>query len=239
MLISVVNFWLKMKSDLTVLQKVLGYQFDDPALLTLALSHRSIGSTNNERLEFLGDSLLNFFIAEALFDLFPNIKEGELSRLRAQLVKGETLAELAREMNLGEYLVLGGGELKSGGFRRASILADSVEALIGAIYRESGMDICRERVLAWFEARLNDPALGRVRKDAKTRLQEYMQERGLPLPSYSVIEQRGQAHEKQFCVQCRLLHMDAAFTADASNKRSGEQAAAAKALISLGEVDGE
>lgn len=141
----------------TDLAKKLGYQFKDESMIELALTHRSHGKRNNERLEFLGDSILNFVIAEALYRRFPEAKEGQLSRLRAQLVKGETLAELAREMKLGDYLRLGSGELKSGGYRRDSILADSVEAIIGAIYLDSDMECCRPYILSWYQSRLHRP----------------------------------------------------------------------------------
>jgi ribonuclease III len=148
------------------LSRRIGYFFADLGLLELALTHRSFGGKNNERLEFLGDSILNYVIAEDLFHRFPKAKEGELSRLRASLVKGDTLAELAREFQLGDYLKLGAGELKSGGFRRDSILADTVEGIIGAMYLDAGMDICRQHILSWYKERLDATSLKIVTKDA-------------------------------------------------------------------------
>ena len=172
------------------LEQRLGYRFDDQRQLQLALTHRSHGATNNERLEFLGDSILNFIIGEALFKRLPEAREGQLSRLRSQIVKGDTLALLAREFELGDCLILGEGELKSGGKSRDSILADSVEAIIGAMYLASGLDVCRERVLTWFAPRLNELSANTSAKDAKSRLQEYLQAQrqpyGLPIPAPAI-----------------------------------------------------
>ncbi len=213
--------------------QALGYQFSDAALLEQALSHRSVGRQNNERLEYLGDSLLNFIIAEALFQQFPEAREGQLSRLRSQLVKGETLADLAREFELGEYLLLGGGELKSGGHRRASILADVVEALIAAIYLESGMEVCRERTLAWFASRLSVLDLSSSTKDPKTRLQEHLQERRLALPNYRVTEAEGKSHVKEFVVACEVVDQPPT-QARAGSKREAEKLAAQGMLEQMG-----
>ena len=171
-----------MSNPLSSLQRKLGYEFRDSSLLTLALTHRSFSGRNNERLEFLGDAVLNFVAGEALFHHFDQAREGQLSRLRARLVKGETLAILARDMDLGNYLRLGSGELKSGGFRRESILADATEAIIGAIYLDGGMDVARERVLAWLEQQFAGLTLVDTNKDSKTRLQEFLQSRGCDLP---------------------------------------------------------
>ena len=171
---------------LTRLASRLGYDFTDQSLFVQALTHRSAGAGNNERLEFLGDAVLSVIIAQWLFERFPSASEGELTRLRSSLVKGSTLARIARELDLGACLQLGGGELKSGGHRRESILSDALEAIIGAIYVESGLDACRERVLDWFGDRLGAIVLGSDEKDAKTRLQEYLQSRGHPLPVYDV-----------------------------------------------------
>lgn len=212
------------------LQATIGYLFSNESLLIRALSHKSIGKENNERLEFLGDSLLNFFITEALFEKFPEASEGELSRLRAHLVKGETLAEIAREFQLGEYLLLGGGELKSGGFRRDSILADTVEALIGAIYLSTGLDDCKQATLSWYESRLANITSTSVLKDAKTRLQEYLQKRKKRLPEYRVSSEDGDMHARQYTVECRIELTDEVFTAVASSKRVAEREAAGKAL---------
>lgn len=214
----------------SALSHKLGYQFQDSSLLEQALSHRSVGKQNNERLEFLGDSLLNFIIAESLYQKFPDAREGDLSRLRASLVKGETLAEIAREKDLGDFLLLGEGELKSGGFRRSSILADAVEALIGAIYQESDFDRCREVVLMWFQSRLQNITLDNTDKDPKTRLQEYLQERKKQLPVYSLAAITGEAHAKEFEVTCSVSFKDEVFSARASNKRQAEKQAAAKML---------
>jgi ribonuclease-3 len=215
------------------LQQRLGYEFKDQALLRLALTHRSHGAFNNERLEFLGDSILNFLIGEALFQKFPDAKEGQLSRLRSLLVKGKTLAEIAREFSLGECLILGEGEMKSGGHRRDSILADTVEALIGAIYTESGLDACRVRVLTWYTVRLQALSLDNVDKDSKTRLQEYMQLHQQPLPEYAVVETTGEAHAQVFTVECRVVLQGKTARAQASNRRDAEKQAAAEILRAL------
>jgi len=215
------------------LELALAYEFKDESLLERALSHRSVGPENNERLEFLGDSLLNLIIAEALFHKFPKAKEGDLTRLRANLVKGETLADVALEFNLGDYLLLGEGELKSGGFRRASILADAVEALIGAIYLESGMDVCRERVCAWFDSRLMMTSVEDVSKDSKTRLQEYLQKAKRPLPIYTVVETLGDSHCAEFIVECSVGNRYAKTKAKANSKRSAEKMAAQDMLNQL------
>ncbi len=211
----------------------LGYSFKDSRLLDRALSHRSVGGDNNERLEFLGDSLLNFFIADALYNKFPDVREGDLSRLRANLVRGDTLAELAREFDLGEYLILGEGELKSGGFRRSSILADAVEALIGAIYSDSDFEQCRGIVLGWFQARLDIITIENTDKDPKTRLQEFLQERKKALPTYEVVEARGEAHAKEFVVACQLEFIKEKTSAAGTSKRSAEKLAAEKMLALL------
>lgn len=226
--------WSSTRKKKIKLDKVLGYSFKNESLLTQALSHRSVGSQNNERLEFLGDSLLNFIIAEALFGKFPDAKEGDLSRLRASLVKGVTLAELAREMNLGEHVVLGGGELKSGGHRRASILADTVEAIIGAIYIDSrSFETCRSMVLKWFDDRLDQVTMDNVEKDPKTELQEYLQERKKGLPLYRVVDTQGEAHAKIFVVECVLRSLSLSTTAKASSKRTAEKLAAKEMLQQL------
>lgn len=212
----------------------LGYSFQNPDLLDLALSHRSVGAHNNERLEFLGDSLLNFYIAESLYHKFPKTKEGQLSRLRANLVCGETLAAIARDFGIGDCMNLGAGELKSGGFRRDSILADAVEALIGAIYLDSGDQQCRERVLVWYQSRLEELDLDKQHKDAKTRLQEYLQSRKQALPSYAVIDTSGEAHAQLFTVSCEVASAGQRITATGSSRKSAEQKAAAQMLSALG-----
>ena len=208
----------------------LGHDFKDPQLVELALTHRSCGARNNERLEFLGDSILNFTIGDALFLKFPNAKEGQLSRLRAQLVKGETLAEIAREFDLGDCLNLGEGELKSGGFRRDSILADAVEAIIGAVYVDAGMEACRDRILCWYQQRLETISLEETLKDPKTRLQELMQARRKPLPQYEVVSIDGEAHAQLFTVQCQTALLSTPTEAQASSRRTAEKLAAEEAL---------
>ena len=216
-----------------VLQQALGHEFADPELLVMALTHRSAGSKNNERLEFLGDSIINHIVADALYQRFPRAREGDLSRMRASLVKGDTLAELARELQLGEYLLLGPGERKSGGYRRSSILADTFEALAGAIVLDAGYERCRDCVLRWLGTRLDQLAAGAVDKDAKTRLQEYLQGRGNPLPEYELVAVDGDDHDQQFSVACRLSRPQLVVQGAGSSRRRAEQAAAHEALQRL------
>lgn len=214
------------------LLKRLGYTFKDQQLFQLALTHRSCGALNNERLEFLGDSLLNTIMAEALFQQLPQAREGDLSRLRAQLVKGETLAAIGREFELGECLSLGEGELKSGGFRRASILADAVEALVAAVYLDSGSDYntCRRHLLDWYGSRVAEVSLGKSEKDPKSKLQELLQARGQPLPTYEVTNATGDAHEQTFTITCRVSLLREPVITHGSNRRQAEKNAAAQAL---------
>ncbi|RNF49259.1 ribonuclease III [Marinomonas hwangdonensis] len=226
-----------MSSQYQKLCRRIGYFFADLGLLELALTHRSFGGKNNERLEFLGDSILNYVIAEDLFHRFPKAKEGELSRLRASLVKGDTLAELAREFQLGDYLKLGAGELKSGGFRRDSILADTVEGIIGGIYLDAGMEVCREHILAWYKERLDATSLKIVTKDAKTRLQEYLQARKHALPQYDVVNIVGEPHDQTFFVHCQIELCDHSIEGKGNSRRIAEQNAAAKALKQLEKKD--
>ncbi len=211
------------------LMEQLGYRFGDETLLRRALTHRSASGQHNERLEFLGDSLLNFIIGEALYRGHDRLPEGDLSRLRAFLVKGETLADIAQELNLGDYLILGGGELKSGGYRRRSILADTVEALIAATYLDGGIDACRDLVLRLYADRLRAVDPRKIVKDPKTRLQEWLQKRRLPLPHYEVLSITGPAHEQTFRVACEVAG-HAPFEAEAGSRRKAEQLAAEKAL---------
>jgi len=220
--------------DLEELQRRLGYQFEQPERLLLALTHRSHGNQNNERLEFLGDSIVNMVIAEYLYLHFEKAREGQLSRLRARMVKGVTLAEIGREFELGKYLRLGSGELKSGGFRRESILADAVESVIGAIYLDSDFHTCREQVLRWFDLRLKKLDLQDTQKDPKTRLQEYLQSRQFPLPLYEVISVDGEAHAQTFNVCCALPSLDRKTSGIGSSRRIAEQEAARNALKKLG-----
>jgi len=216
------------------LSSALGHVFADAALLEQALTHRSAGGRNNERIEFLGDALLNLIIAEALFRRFPKADEGALTRARSQLVREPVLAELARALGLGDRLLLGPGELKSGGFRRDSILADALEALIGAIHLDAGFDACRSAVLALFETRIEAlPAGLKAHKDSKTRLQEWLQARQLGLPDYLLVEARGEDHDKQFEVRCRVDSFGLEATGVAGVRREAEQQAAADVLAAL------
>jgi ribonuclease-3 len=215
------------------LQRALGHDFADPALLNMALTHRSAGSRNNERLEFLGDSIVNHIIADALYERFPRAREGDMSRMRASLVKGDTLAELARELQLGEYLLLGPGERKSGGYRRSSILADTLEALAGAILLDAGFERCRDCVLGWFGPRLEQLASGAADKDAKTLLQEYLQGRGNPLPEYELLGVTGEDHAQLFSVACRLSKPQMLAEGSGRSRRKAEQVAAGVALQRL------
>lgn len=207
----------------------LGYHFNDESLAQLALSHRSVGKPNNERLEFLGDALLGMLVAELLYEAHPKASEGELSRLRAQLVNGKALAEQARQQTLGDRLRLGSGELKSGGFRRDSILADAFEAMIAAVYLDGGFEACRQVVRALFEPLI--AAMPRSSKDPKTRLQEWLQGEGLPLPQYVLLAAHGDDHDKRFEVSCSIEQpRELTATATAGSRRAAEQDAAAQVL---------
>lgn len=214
----------------SLLAEKLDYDFRDQQLLKLALTHRSFSADNNERLEFLGDSILNLIIGEALFKQFPDAKEGQLSRLRSALVRGDTLVLLAREFELNRYLILGEGELKSGGLERASILSDAVEALIGAIYSEVGFDVCREKVLHWYKDKLASMSLNVTHTDSKTRLQEYLQSRKLPLPDYRVVEVMGESHAQRFVIECHVSLLERPTTATASSRREAEKLAASEVI---------
>jgi len=208
------------------LARRLDLAFQDASLLDSALRHRSAGSNNNERLEFLGDGVLNFIIAEQLFRLKPDATEGELSRLRATLVREDSLAEVARELELGDYLTLGSGELKSGGFRRASILADALEALIGAVYLDRGFDQTVALVLRLFQDKLRDLPEAAVLKDPKTQLQEWLQSRQQDLPTYEVVDVQGAAHAQTFTVACMVTDQSQPSIGKGSSRRKAEQAAA-------------
>jgi ribonuclease-3 len=212
------------------LQQRLAYRFADAALLERALSHRSIGSRNNERLEFLGDALVNFVVAEVLHATKPTAEEGALSRLRASLVREESLARLARELDLGDVLRLGESELKSGGFRRDSILADAFEAVLGAIHLDGGFDAARAATLRLFAPLLEQLPDAESLKDPKTRLQEWLQARSRPLPRYEVLAEEGPAHARRFSVSCSLADDDSSTFAQAGSRRVAEQQAAAAML---------
>lgn len=218
--------------------RTLGYRFRDEELLGAALTHRSAGGTHYERLEFLGDSILNFIIAAALYERLPEAAEGDLSRYRASLVKGGTLAEIGASLELGTYLRLGPGELKSGGFRRKSILADAFEALIGAMYLDSGFETTAARVCELYRSRLDNLPSPSELKDPKTRLQEWMQARGLPLPQYSVEAVAGESHNQTFTVVCEAEALKTKSSGKGSSRRRAEQAAADDLLKAL-EPDGQ
>ena len=223
-----------MRTDnLDRLQRKIDYQFQDTWLLKQALTHRSAGHKHNERLEFLGDAILNLTIAEALFHQFPKCNEGELSRMRATLVREPTLAILARDFQLGDYLSLGQGELKSGGFRRESILADCVEALIGAISLDSSLANATEIVTRWYQPLLKDIQPGDNQKDAKTRLQEYLQGNRLPVPTYNIVNIQGEAHNQLFTVECSIQNNDRTFIGKGSSRRKAQQAASEQILQEL------
>lgn len=219
-----------MSDPLARLSRQLQHPFRDPTLLEQALTHRSAGAGHNERLEFLGDALLNFVIAEALYAERPEAAEGDLSRLRASLVCEDSLARIGEGLALGEALKLGPGELKSGGFRRSSTLANTVEALVGAIFLDGGFEAARASCLHLYAAALSDLPDAATLKDAKTRLQELLQGNGRPLPRYEVLAESGPAHRREFQVQCRLA--DAGLTTEArgASRRAAEQLAAQQML---------
>lgn len=208
------------------LAKSVGYQFKDPRLLDSAVTHRSAGSSNNERLEFLGDAVLGQVVAEWLYRSFPEAAEGQLSRLRASLVKRETLADIAREVALGDFLRLGSGELKSGGFRRDSILADALEAVFGAVLVDGGFAACHDCIHRLYAQRFENISVVDELKDPKTRLQEYLQSRKLALPEYEMVRVTGKAHNQLFDVECRVVALNLACVGQGSSRRKAEQAAA-------------
>ncbi|MBC53958.1 MAG: ribonuclease III [Gammaproteobacteria bacterium] len=221
------------RQALSTLQTRLGYSFRSDELLTLALTHRSAEKNHNQRLEFLGDAVLGFVVAEALYHRYPDAPEGDLSQLRAVLVNRETLAGLARELSLGELLVLGQGERKSGGHHRDSILCDAMEALLGAIYLDGGADACRECILRLLHDRMqHDPAQG-ASKDSKTRLQELLQAGGHALPDYQVVAVRGEEHDQEFEVSCSIALLDQSSRGAGRTRRLAEQQAASQALLML------
>jgi len=210
-----------------------GHVFRDGTLLAQALTHRSAGARHNERLEFLGDALVGLIVAEALYIRWPKADEGAMTRARAELVRESSLAQVARDLDLGARIVLGPGELKSGGYRRDSILSDTLEAVIGAIYLDGGFDACRNAVLPWFERTIMDLPAGRIDKDAKTRLQEWLQARQLPLPVYEPRSESGDEHAKQFRVRCVLADPPLSAEGEGGSRRVAEQAAAAAVLVEL------
>jgi ribonuclease-3 len=211
----------------------LDYQFNNPDLLTEALTHRSAAAKNNERLEFLGDSILNFVIANELYHLYPDSPEGDLSRLRASLVKKEGLALIAHDLVLGEYLILGSGELKSGGHRRDSILADTVEAIFGAVYLDGGFEACKQLILRLYRTQLENIPDVSLLKDPKTRLQELLQSRKISLPVYHVIDVSGKAHQQTFVISCSIDKLGVVTQGKAGSRRKAEQQAAEKAIAEV------
>lgn len=222
------------KEHLQRLQKSLDYNFNSrPELLIRALTHRSHGSDNYERLEFLGDSLLGFIIADTICEMFPDADEGQLTRLRASLVRQETLAELGRELDLGSYLILGPGALKSGDQARDSILSDVIEAIIGVIYLDGGINPCRQFITRMFASRLALCELDNIFKDPKTRLQELLQQRSQGLPEYTILDVSGPPHKQSFKVQCLIADGKQVFRGQGASRRKAEQDSAEKALQAI------
>lgn len=224
-----------MNSDMKSVEAILDYSIVDESLFVLALTHRSASNYNNERLEFLGDAVLDLVVAEDLYQRFPEADEGELSRMRASLVRGDTLAKLARDVNLADHLILGSGEMKSGGHRRASILAGAIEALIGAIYLDSGFDASQRFIRHLYASEYEELTLEDALKDPKTRLQEYCQSRSLSLPSYNVLSIVGEGHNQVFSSECRIKSLPEEITqGEGASRRKAEQKAAASMLVRLG-----
>ena len=223
-------------SNLNRLMTGLNYQFSDSGLLKLALTHRSKSSNNYERLEFLGDSILGFVIAQWLFDKFPDTAEGKLSRMRSSLVRQESLADIARSLELSNYLILGEGEMKSGGFNRSSILSDTIESIIGAIYLDSNFSEASRFIRQNFNEKFESLSQEASFKDAKSRLQERMQKQGLKLPEYRIIATSGKQHQQQFTIECRLPDCSQMATATANSRRLAEQESANKVLEKLTKI---
>lgn len=215
---------------LPVLQTRISYSFAQPELLQQALTHRSFSASNNERLEFLGDSVLNFIIAHQLFNLFPHLPEGDLSRLRAKLVREASLAEIATDLHLGDALKLGEGELKSAGWRRPSILADALEAIVGAVYLDGGFDAAQKVVALLYRDKLSTIDPKAIDKDAKSQLQEYLQSKKMDLPEYQVVSIEGEAHAQTFTVQCFIKKLKLTTTGVGTSRRVAEQQAAKLAM---------
>ena len=222
-----------MTSSSEALFTATGYHFRNAALLEQALTHRSANPVNNERLEFLGDAILGSVIAIDLYRRFPTADEGQLTRLRSDLVRRQSLASIAREMELGEHIRLGGGELKSGGWRRDSILENTVEALVGAIYLDAGNDTVTDCVLRWFDKRLEGLHPDAIHKDPKTTLQEYLQAHKRPLPRYIALKEEGEPHCRRFTVACQVDGLAQDLVAEADSRRKAEQLTAGLALEQL------
>jgi ribonuclease-3 len=211
----------------------IGHGFVNQGLLAQALTHRSAGAPHNERLEFLGDSIVNLLIAEALYQRWSKADEGALTRARAELVREASLAGIARQLELGLRLTMGPGEMKSGGHRRDSILADALEAVVAAIYLDAGFEACRAVVIPWFEPLLAALPVGRPEKDAKTRLQEWLQARQRPLPAYELVAESGDDHAKHFLVRCLTQEPPLMAEGEGSSRRNAEQLAAAALIEQL------
>jgi ribonuclease III len=219
-----------------LLCKNLGLVFNQPQLFITALTHRSVGANNNERLEFLGDAILGFVIAQQLYDAFPGADEGTLSRLRASLVNESSLAELARKHNVGDYLYLGSGELKSGGFRRDSISSDALEAMIGALFKDQGIVRCQEWIVQLFMEKLQALSAENWQKDPKTQLQELMQSKKMDLPDYTLVDMSGLPHEQTFKVQCSVALIAESCVGMGVSRKKAEQSAAEMMLAKLQKV---
>lgn len=219
------------------LQLRLGYQFSDLSLLKLALTHRSVSADNNERLEFLGDSLLSWVVTQYLYRNLPDVREGQMSRLRSRLVKGETLADVARALHLQSVLILSDGELKTGGRERSSTLADAVESLIGAIFLDGGFDPASSAIHRWLGARILELDADSSAKDPKSELQELLQARQLPLPEYTVEQTEGEGHAQIFHVRCTISLNNLSQLAKASSRKKAEKMAAKQVLTSLRDKD--
>ena len=212
------------------IEKILNYHFSDNSLLELALTHRSFQGKNNERLEFLGDSILNFIIAELLFKKFNLLPEGDLSRLRSQLVKSDTLSEIGILLKLGDYLILGEGELKSSGWRRPSILADSVEAIIGAVFIDGGISAASDLIVDWFKSRIDLINPDNIEKDAKSILQELLQAKKISLPDYNIVSIEGEAHCQHFRVSCSIPKLGLSIEGEGPSRKVAEQSAAESSI---------
>ena len=222
-----------MSTNVAQLQERLDYHFTDDRLLVLALSHRSFSTANNERLEFLGDSILGAVVTDYLYQYFPNVREGDLSRMRSAIVCGKSLAVVAKKFDIGQQLLLGPGEMKSGGHRRDSILGDTIEALIGAVYLDKDFLAAKKCILFWFQDLLVTTLSVTPAKDPKTALQEWLQRRGKSLPVYTLIHTGGEAHQRLFTVGCSINSIPQVFSATASSRRQAEQLAAQQLLEQL------
>lgn len=222
---------MEINSIIDDFSRKIGYRFNNLKLLKIALTHRSSeNENNNERLEFLGDSIVNFVIAEALYHQFPHAHEGELSRWRASLINRDTLGELARSFDIGRFLILGQGEIKSGGGQRLSILSCAMESIIGAIYKDSNFETVRDCILKWYKPLIESLSHAASHKDPKSQLQEYLQKHRLPLPSYIVETMEGEAHQQTFTVRCSVEGLEKEAIGKGTSRRRAEQAAAESLL---------